>query len=634
MLIYFPDPYPNEDFRSIIFRYHHRSGNADMTDTKKELFGIASSKLGHFPRSLSTLLKKLPTEEKNFKEKLLSNTWYHLFKPFLTKERVSTIEQDMLYGKSSHKNYIGKVASQRNTPVLSKTIRYCIKCMQEDYKKFGEIYAHLEHQIDFLDFCPIHLINLSEKCPVCDNTYSDLAVGVLSIKPCCNTSSHRIEESTISRLKLRLYNEMEFFKKYASNMESHILYAKIIALLGNNGYIDLRGYIEKRRVIDDLVKHYQLDVLNLVSVSSSLTKRNLAYFVKEEHMSKFIILYFLLIIFLEGSIESWINKEYYSIPIPFGNGPWACYNPICSSFKMNSIYKCKRTITGKSNIGRFKCDECGFIYTLKECSEENENHCKFQVERRGFLWEKKVLEFYNSGYSVKQIANLTNTPVPSIKHCIKLYESNISENNNQKGITTFKEELYVGFKEVSVSKEIELKKIHRKKIISLLKSQENLKRMDILKIAPTTYIWILKYDRKWFENVLPQLKRPSLDFEVLDLILRIKVRKAAKLLIKSNPPTRIKQYSILNKLTAKDKNRILSHKNKLPLTVEELETHIESLEDYQVRHIPSLVTQLKAGGYVNITLNSILAFRRSYRNCSEETKQRIVKVLEEVQKIK
>jgi transposase-like protein len=636
MLIYFPSPYPNEDFRSVIFRYHHRSTNIEMSETKKELFEFYSSQLGQFPRNLSSLLKKLPTEKSNFKEEFLSHTWYLLFKPFLTKERLSIVEMDILYG--NEKSRVGKVSSQRNTPVLSKTIRYCIKCMQEDENKYGEVYAHLEHQIDFLDFCPIHLIKLNNRCPDCNTAYSDTLAGVLAIKPCCNSNYQRIEENNLNSLKLRLFNEMKFFKKYAGNIGSHVIYSKIIAVLGKNDYIDIRGFIEKGKLIDDLVKHFQLESLNSIGVFPSLIKKNIAYFVNQKHMSKFIVLYFLLIILLKGSVKSWLYEEgYYSIKIPFGNGPWPCYNPLCSSFQLKSIKDCKRTIKRKSSVGRFRCVKCGFVYTLKDYLDNNRQHIKFQLEERGFLWKEKVQELYKSGYGIKQIANFTGTPLSTINDYLRTYkkqmvsfeDEKINKNNN--GTSTLIEELYCGSREVSASKEIDIKKIHREKILSLLKSQKGLKRTNVRDIAQSTYLWILRNDKKWFDKVLPPVKQTSLDFKSLDLYLKTQVRNTAQLLIASNPSTRIKQYSILNKLRDKDKSRILSHKNKLPLTMIELSSHIEKLEDYQVRHVPSLVEQLRAAGCVNITLNSIMSFRRSYRNCSEKTKEQIVEVLEEIQ---
>ncbi|MEH7299918.1 TnsD family Tn7-like transposition protein [Neobacillus drentensis] len=633
MFIYFPYPYPNEDYRSVIFRYHNRVGNIDMIETKKELFDISSSKLGHFPRNISYLIKKLSQEAEVLKEGILRCTWYSLFNPFIEADRLTKVEEDILFGRCSQKNYVGRIAIQRHTPVLSKTINYCIECMLEDYERNGEVFAHLDHQVYFLDFCPIHLIKLNEKCPECNMPFSNTLSGTLSIKPCCSSSnSQKVEVSKINKLKLRLFSELKYFKKHAGNMESHFLFSRIIAMIGKNGYIDIRGFIDRKRLIDDLTKYFGKETLESVSIySESLTKEHLAYFINQKYMSKFIILYLLVILFLEGTVKKWLEEdEYFSIPIPFGNGPWPCYNTFCPSYQLNSITKCKRTITGKINIGRFTCEFCGFVYTRKQLLEGSLPE-RFQLERWGFLLKEKVKELYDSGNKINDIAALTGTPIPTIKNFLKLYK----ENGKFKGIDIESndtvDELLSGFNEVAASFDQIQKESYKEKISILVTSQKDLTRSKLKKTAPTEYAWILKNDRKWLDEILPPFKIQTLDYCSMDVDLRLQVRKAAKMLIASNPPTRIKQYSILNKLNVKDKHRILSHKEKLPLTVAELNSHIESIEDYQVRHIPSLFSQLKASGYVNVTVESILAFRRSYRSCTEETKHRIEKVLSELQ---
>lgn len=83
-ILMFPEPFPDEDFRSIIFRYHVRSANADFSESKFELFGTTSYKQTVFPRRLNYLLGKLPIGSTLSKELLLYNhTWYGLYKVFI-----------------------------------------------------------------------------------------------------------------------------------------------------------------------------------------------------------------------------------------------------------------------------------------------------------------------------------------------------------------------------------------------------------------------------------------------------------------------------------------------------------------------------------------------------------------------
>lgn len=637
-ILFFPEPFPSEDFRSIIYRYHIRSGNIEMQETKKELFDIASDRLGLFPRNLSNLINKLPEEYSE--EFFLSHTWFPLFNPFLAKDRRSLVYRDILYGKDSI-NYVGKVVTQRNRPVLSKSIKYCPKCMTEDYENFGESYIHLEHQLDFLGFCPIHLVNLIEKCSVCKQPLSNIKKGVLTVKHCCNNTSYQQQKDReVINFKVNLLKELIFFKENASMIKPHILYMKIVGTIGKNGYIDNRGCFNKKGLLEDLTNKYQKECLDSINLDKDTFSRNsnLAYFLKQEDMSRFILVYILIIISLEGSVKSFLNNEEgYSIPIPFGNGPWSCENLICPSFQIRkSITHCKRTFYRGSCIGRFICTICGFEYTQKNSSVGIKSDNGFKVRKWGFLWKSKVEELYNCGYSVKEISKLTGSHINSIKHVMNNIKSMPVEQNNRSTsslMPTIVDGDYLkGSKVVASLITDELKESHRNKIRNLKMSHENLTRTNLKIISSMEYKWIIKNDREWFNAILPPRKQSTINYAIIDDSLRVKVSKAAEIVLASNPTTRIKQYTILNKLNITDKNCILHQKEKLPKTVAELELHIESIEDYQVRHVPSIVSQLKAAGYVNVTLNSILAFRKSYRNCSEDTKNRIEEVLEKIQK--
>src|SRR5690606_3070776 len=58
---------------------------------------------------------------------------------------------------------------------------------------------------------------------------------------------------------------------------------------------------------------------------------------------KNILLYVLIMMFLSGSVEHFISENgAFCIPIPFGNGPWSCNNPVCEGYGIGIIKKCVR----------------------------------------------------------------------------------------------------------------------------------------------------------------------------------------------------------------------------------------------------------------------------------------------------
>ncbi len=62
MLHFFPIPYPDELFYSVVCRYHVRSGNRNFRQTQLDLFETTGAKQYYLglPNNLATLINKLP----------------------------------------------------------------------------------------------------------------------------------------------------------------------------------------------------------------------------------------------------------------------------------------------------------------------------------------------------------------------------------------------------------------------------------------------------------------------------------------------------------------------------------------------------------------------------------------------
>jgi hypothetical protein len=157
-------------------------------------------------------------------------------------------------------------------------------------------------------------------------------------------------------------------------------------------------------------------------------------------------------------------------------------------------------------------------------------------------------------------------------------------------------------------------------------------RIQIDRLAGRSYTILMKYDREWLNDILPIKKNNpnKLNYELVDQDLSLKVQEVAQRLHYSNPSTQIKKYSILNALVPSDRSRILNHELSLPKTKSMIEKYMESKEAYLLRHVPSIVSQLKASGYRNPTFQSIVAFRRSYRNLPESTRAKIQAKVDEI----
>lgn len=634
-LIFFPEPYPDEDFRSIIYRYHVRSGNNQLRETKVELFDIKSNLLTPVPSNLFSLLNKLPQGHGfNNTSFVLNTTWLPFFLPFMSTEKRSRLERGILYG---NKISTPKMDAGKNVPILTNKIKYCPICMEDDYKKYGECYVHLKHQLSFIDFCTEHIVKLIDKCPKCQKDLSKKYAQSLTRVPCCSYENiKRIEHSELIHFKYRLFLEVSYFKQNSVDLNSDIFYAKLISLLGSNGYI-YKGAIDKHKLLKDLTQHYSMECIQSIGNIDYLffSKTILPRFLSRKKMVNFALIYILILMFLAGTVKNFLDsKDFYSIPIPFNPGPWSCYNTVCPSFKSQkkSIAYCERTYKETYFLGKFTCPICGFQYTRKSMLQSNklkkDAPDEIRVIFRGNLWDKAIKEMQQRGYMIREIAEVLNTSPHIVKK--SLVESKKKHNLEDKSLKEIKLSLYETA--VTTSSSFSIKEQYRNKIISLVKENANLIRTHATKLAPKEYRWLLKNDSKWLYDVLPPKERNLSEKEliIMDEELRAKVRKIASIVFESNPSRQIKRFTIINKLSRRDQGRIRIYNEKLPKTLAELDFNIESREDYQVRHIPVIVAQLKLKGHVNITLNGIIADSKTYINCTEETKKRIQHVLDDI----
>lgn len=305
-LLFFPDPYPDEDFRSVIYRYHVRSGNSNFNQTKKELFNVNSDKVGSIPRNLSFLLNKMPYENHYTKEYILAFTWFPILKALLPKNRLHNVNKDIMFGKTGTSNYANKIDIQKHFPLVKKIVSYCPICINEDFENYGEAYIHLQHQLSFVNFCPLHHVYLIEKCLRCGKYLANKYSTSLTIKPCCDYSCiKKIKIDTIFYYKLKLLSEVNYFKQY-NRMDSKKLFAKIIVLLGNNNYINNKGVIDKTKLIEDLFEKYQEDYLFSLGIGrETLTSK----FLNPNYMANFSIIYILLMCFLAGTVENFLKTR-------------------------------------------------------------------------------------------------------------------------------------------------------------------------------------------------------------------------------------------------------------------------------------------------------------------------------------
>ena len=161
MLSFFPFPYPDELWYSVIARYHTHSGALSWQATMAALFGDArDTDVGSFfpNNSIHQILEQLPPDFLSAQEVALQHTLLPFLMRFQSQEKKAAILEAFLAGEDMRPRYL-----RATRDIKPRSLRYCPICLQEDTQTYGEPYWHREHQIGLMPLCPRHHCRLLDK---------------------------------------------------------------------------------------------------------------------------------------------------------------------------------------------------------------------------------------------------------------------------------------------------------------------------------------------------------------------------------------------------------------------------------------------------------------------------------------
>lgn len=161
MLSFFPTPYPDELWYSVIARYHTHSGALSWQATMAALFGDArDTDVGSFfpNNSIHKILAQLPPGFFPAQEIALQHTLLPFLMRFQPADRKAAILEAFLNGEDMRPRYL-----RATRDIKPRSMRYCPVCVREDTQTYGEPYWHREHQIGLMPLCPRHYCRLLDK---------------------------------------------------------------------------------------------------------------------------------------------------------------------------------------------------------------------------------------------------------------------------------------------------------------------------------------------------------------------------------------------------------------------------------------------------------------------------------------
>ena len=130
MISFFPMPYPDELWYSVICRYHIRSGNPSFKYSIRELYGANHINVPvELCGALSPLLDALPTKDLTAKDIIMQHTLYPYYTRFFSINRKKSAYMLALNGNRHAGQHIGIYQS---SSMDARRLRYCPQCFYED----------------------------------------------------------------------------------------------------------------------------------------------------------------------------------------------------------------------------------------------------------------------------------------------------------------------------------------------------------------------------------------------------------------------------------------------------------------------------------------------------------------------
>ncbi|CAM3892218.1 MULTISPECIES: TnsD family Tn7-like transposition protein [Paenibacillus] len=613
---FFPAGYPDEDFRSMLFRYKSRVGAAASNSFQGILIDFFES-TSHYPSIYPSNLS-LFVEKTNYfmtaEDIIFNHTFFPLYYPFLPSDLEKLTLESMLYKKKN--NHAGTYLIS----LYEKNYKFCPQCLISDTTEFGESYIHRVHQFEFVHICPLHSVYLIKSCPFCNQLLADfrnLYQPTSDTCPHCRRTPTPIttERNEVNTFLYDLAIDCITLLQ-ATNHPQAVTKHKYDTVLWLKGYLmgEKKKY-KNKDIYKDLISYYKLDDLGKIGVTEEYLSKRISFSYGGAG-EKNPLINLLLMRFLYGSAEGFINYELPVLesPLYWGHGPWECINPFCESFNVGVITRCRTDFSSHKGRKRlyasFICPNCGCKYA--KYTDTSDVH----IVDHGDLFRETLISAADSKEDLTQIAGKLGKTVRYVRNQIRYA----------------KEMDLQGIKHSPPSSD-PFRDI-KEKIVELVMNDNTLKRNEIASIIGKKYYKLIKEEPDWVNNNVPSRKKESyynsINWPTADERLSKEITRVVDELYRRNHPRRILPYTILGQLSNLDKKRIANNKEKLPMTVETLEKLTESYEAYQIRRIP-IAANLLIREQRAVSLSNFLKYALPFQDCSITVQNHITRFINEMQ---
>jgi len=588
-LAFFPTPYPDEILYSVLCRYHIRCGIPNARQTNLTLWGSIYGKKLYLPDGLEDIAAQIPKEAGHTAESIIrQNTIFPLLKPFLAQSRSDKLLSSM---KTGNPNIYSIIGFPKVFTLQHRYLRYCLRCIDDDIKTYGEPYWHRIHQVPGVYICPAH----SEATIDSAVELNELRREYYPLLPMQKSTVQSFGQGIADRLQALsedvawlLFNGYEL-GNYENSNELYDNWLRV------KGYRDYHGKTSQKKVAQDLADFYGLEFLALLGECNYgiCTKIKRIFHTKESFQHP--LYHLLLIRLLSGSAERFFAGSQEKPPeyLPFGEPPYPCRNYVCEYHLQDVIAEVRIRRVHATPYATFSCPHCGYAYNRKgNVPKEQQYTGQIRTVDYGWRWERTVKSLLIAGESPYRVARDFHCDVRTIlEFGIKL---NIFPPERQ-----IKSSPYIPVAEPQEKPNLMAQRNqYRLRWQAAIAANPMARRTELRIIDSKAQQWLSKHDWDWYDQNSPPSKKAVPMWADSDDVYLERVKTAVQQ-IRDSPgkPGHISVSAIGRKAgITKPAMRLMS--DMLPKTKAYVTANIETLEEWQKRKIKWAVQQMRERGEV------------------------------------
>jgi hypothetical protein len=578
---FFPTPYPDEIFYSVLCRYHLRNGSPAFVNTSKVLWGQRTGQNLYLPQTLGKISGRIPKKSGLTVERfIIGNTIFPYLKPFLPRERGQRVfelmKSDTVQTEMAHQ----VSGLPRSKSPKWQYLRYCEDCWKDDIQTYGEPYWHRLHLLPGIFICPVHGKPIRDSRIFLKDVQSKFYPAAFQWTS-DEISPIRYSDDTTEKLMAVARDSVWLLQKGDTIGFSDTMIGIYDQLLRVKGYRCLSGRKTKNKELHAaLCDFYGREFLKILDAYSEGFIPWSQRMMHNQDSLLYPVYYLLLMRFLAGSTEDFFMKPHDKAH-PYGNGPWPCRNPVCSHHLQDVIADIKLIQSCDRHQVTFTCPHCGFSYRRsREKPKSKQYSGQINIVDYGWLWLDTFQKQMAAGVPIMKITEMLHC---GFRTAIRLgVEFGFFPEDRMpvRKPYTPKEKAMP-----EIVQKPNSKAYYRQQWKKAMKANPGASRSRLIKRYPEAYKWLRKNDLAWYEKNAPASKKSTFDWAVMDSEYLKKAMAAVEYLRSlQGKPLWINRRSVEKYAGINNFYRNLS-KGYLPKTKTYLDENLETDEEWRMRKI-------------------------------------------------